>query len=318
VVGGKYAKGSPERSVADPFDAQIAAVASPQHRTVTRRQLLRIGLSSRAIEHRVSLGRLHREHAGVYSVGGPARTPHERAHATVLAGGELALLAGRSAMALWEFIRYWPDPFEIVTPENRRPRGITVHHSRTLTERDRTMHHDIPVTSPGRTMLDCAQALGDRLEKTLHRAFHTPFLTMGLLWEVCELHPGHPGTRLILPLLRGGERPTRSEWERSFPADCVAAGLPCPEINVVVHGRERDAYFREERLIVELDSFKSHGDKYPFEDDRERDVDALDHDVETVRITWDRHHNASEKEFARLGRILARRRAYCRGDRQPG
>jgi hypothetical protein len=304
--------------VADSFDAQIAAVASPQHRNVTRQQLLGIGLSSRAIEHRVSAGRLHREHTGVYSVGAPALTPHERAHAAVLAGGELALLAGNSSLALWGFLRYWPEPFEIVTPENRRPAGIIVHQSRTLTERDRTEQYGIPVTSPARAILDCAVQLKDRLTRTVHNALHTPYLTNDLLLEACELNPTHRGTRLVLPLLRSGARPTRSDWERSFPEDCVAAGLPCPEVNVIVHGKERDLYFRAEGLIVELDSWQSHNDKHPFEDDRERDADALDHDVETLRVTWDRHHGASEREFARLGRILAHRREYFAWRRATG
>ena len=36
----------------------------------------------------------------------------------------------------------------------------------------------------------------------------------------------------------------------------------------------------------------------------------MEQQIETVRITWDRHHSTPEREFTRLGRILALRRAY--------
>jgi predicted transcriptional regulator of viral defense system len=51
------------------WDRTIARLAMKQHGVVARRQLEAIGLGRGAVAHRVSAGRLHRLHRGVYAVG---------------------------------------------------------------------------------------------------------------------------------------------------------------------------------------------------------------------------------------------------------
>jgi hypothetical protein len=68
-------------------DAGIARVAARQHGNITRRQLLDLGLDDGAIACRLRIGRLHRAHRGVYSVGHPPVKPIERAAAAVLVCG---------------------------------------------------------------------------------------------------------------------------------------------------------------------------------------------------------------------------------------
>ena len=75
----------------------------------------------------------------------------------------------------------------------------------------------------------------------------------------------------------------------------------------IVHGHEVDALFAEHGLIVELDGWEYHADRVAFANDRERDAFMLDHGLVTVRITWERLHEAGEREAGRLQRILARR-----------
>jgi hypothetical protein len=50
-----------------------------------------------------------------------------------------------------------------------------------------------------------------------------------------------------------------------------------------------------------------HADRVAFASDRERDAFMLDHGLVTVRITWERLHEAAQREAARLHRILDRR-----------
>ncbi len=57
----------------------IAAVAAKQWGNITRRQLHELGLDDSAIAYRVRIGRLYRVFRGVYSVGHPPTTPHQRA-----------------------------------------------------------------------------------------------------------------------------------------------------------------------------------------------------------------------------------------------
>jgi hypothetical protein len=285
-------------------------IAGRQYRNITRQQLLGLGLSRDAIGRRVRKGALYRVHPGVYSVGGPPVTALERAYAAILAAGPNALLSHSSAMTLWGFYKRWDAPFEVTTPCDRRPKGITVHLSRTLATPDRDRQLGIPVTSPARTTLDIAPRLNDRLQRTVDGALLTPFLSRALLAEAIELHPGHPGTKLILPFITTADGPSRSGWEISFPDWACAVLGSRPIRNARVNGREVDNYFPEAWLIVELDSWEFHQTRTAFEDDRERDTDNLVHDIETMRLTWNRYYGAPQREADRLKLIYARRCTY--------
>ena len=82
--------------MAESFDAAVSRVARKQQRNITREQLLAIGVTSNGITCRVRAGRLHRTRfPGVYTVGTPALTPHERAYSAILACGPSAILATR-------------------------------------------------------------------------------------------------------------------------------------------------------------------------------------------------------------------------------
>lgn len=45
-----------------------------------------------------------------------------------------------------------------------------------------------------------------------------------------------------------------------------------PEVNVLIDGMTVDFLWREQRLVVETDSYATHGGTIAFEDDRERDL----------------------------------------------
>lgn len=289
----------------------IAALAAPQHDHVSRRQLLSIGLSPRAIDHRIANGWLHPVFPGVYSVGTPARTPIRRAAAAVLACGDCAWLSGASAMCLWGFWRRWPDRFEVViTRGNHRRRGITVHRCRTLRDDDLTVQLGIRVTSPARTVLDMAPRFDDedKLARMVDNALHTAFLTRGTLAETVLASPLHPGAARCRKFVTREDGPSRSDWERAFPAFCATHGLPRPLMSHPI-GRHHtaDALFVEARLIVELDSWEFHSGRYAFERDRDRDANALLAGLATVRITWTRMLHSPVREAARLQAIIDQR-----------
>ena len=79
-------------------------------------------------------------------------------------------------------------------------------------------------------------------------------------------------------------------FEDEFLAFVQRYGLPTPQINVIVHGREVDAYFPDAKLIVEADGWAFHNDRQAFESDRERDAENLRHGLNTLRITKQRMH----------------------------
>jgi hypothetical protein len=159
-------------------DAAIAAAASKQHGNVKRPQLLGLGLDKYAIAYRVRIGRLFRVHRGVYAVGHPPVTPHQRAAAAVLACGAGAALSHGSAMTLWGFWKRWDRPFEITVPGDRRATGIAVHRSTTLHRRDVRTQLGIRVTTPARTLFDVSPRLSDKaLMRAVNNALNSPWLT---------------------------------------------------------------------------------------------------------------------------------------------
>ncbi|MFZ0379309.1 MAG: type IV toxin-antitoxin system AbiEi family antitoxin domain-containing protein [Solirubrobacteraceae bacterium] len=298
------------RVISQTLDAAIAAVAAKQHGNVTRGQLLELGLDDDAIRRRVKAGRLFRVFPGVYAVGRPPATPLERASAAVLACGSGAALSHSSAMVLWGYWRQWEKRFEVTLVGDRRPKGIRVHRSRTLTWRDTTKQLGIRVTTPGQTLLDMCPRWNDKsLKRNVNKALHSLWLTEGHLVDTLARHSHAPGANRIAKLLGLPGTPTRSGWEDDFPAFCDKYGLPAPVMGQPLLGYVADALFVEEKVIVELDSREFHMGAIPFEDDRDRDADMLAHGFVTVRMTWERIEERPQREAARLHKILANQRA---------
>jgi Transcriptional regulator, AbiEi antitoxin len=287
----------------------VARIARRQHGNITRPQLNHLGIDDAAIAHRVARGRLFRVHRGVYAVGRPPSTPLELAAAAVLACGPTAVLSHQSALALWGFARSWPQPpIVTVTGDRRRP-DITVYRRPSLARADIRTQLGIRATSAARTVMDCLPGLDEKPRTRLvNDALRSRFLTRSQLADTRARHPRHPGARLLDPFLDRTDGPTFSDLEDEFLAFCQAHGLPRPQVNTRAAGRIVDATFAAERLIVELDSWEFHQDRAAFEDDRERDANALDTGFETIRITSRRLSERAESEAARLHRILARRR----------
>jgi hypothetical protein len=260
----------------------------------------------------VRMGRLYRVFRGVYSVGHPAITPHQRASGAVLACGPGAALSHSSAMTLWGYWRQWDKPFEVTVVGDRRTSGIRVHRSTTLRRQDVTVQLGIRVTTPARTLLDMSPRLKDRaLKRAVNNALNSMWLSEDQLAETLARHSASPGSKRIAKLIGAEGTPTRSGWEDDFPKFCADHGLPAPVMGLPFHGYILDAVFVAERVIVELDSWPFHKGKIPFETDRERDADMLANGFATVRVTEERLEQRPKTEARRLHAILKRRRAHA-------
>jgi hypothetical protein len=288
-------------------DQAIARLADDQHGNVSYAQLRAIGLSHNAIAHRVKTGRLHRVYRGVYSVGRPPKTAHEHAMAAVLACGDGAALSHHSALALWGLAEWKWSGIHVTVPGDRRPKGIKVHRASGLTSREFRKHQGIRMTSPARTILDCAPTLTDKaLRRAVNDARRSPqaHVRPWHLEDIIERFPYHPGAKKLRPILEIKGGPTRSDWEDGFPAFCKQFDLPDPVLSTYVAGHEVDALWPEHKIIIELDSWDFHQDRDAFETDRDRDADTLAAGYLTIRITWERIDQCSTREAARLHEII--------------
>jgi hypothetical protein len=271
----------------------IAQLAGRQWGHVTRAQLRALDIPSGTIDAWVRRGVLILVHAGVYAVGYRREDPIARACAAVLACGPGAVLSHDSALALWG-LRRWPRVHEVITPGCVRRPGIRAHRSRTLRRAEITRHYGIPVTRAARAIADMRRA--HRLtDRQVTRLTNQARLDHVLTADEAEA------------LLRHRRNPTRSAAEDDLQRWFERHDIPQPVISVRRGGREIDAHFVDQGVILELDDYATHGDAATFQSDRDRDFDHLvDGDLVTVRLTPPR---LTAQTAIRFKALLARRTA---------
>jgi very-short-patch-repair endonuclease/predicted transcriptional regulator of viral defense system len=288
------------------IDRRIVTRAARTEGVLTARALLEAGLSHDGIAHRVAHGWLIRRYHGVFLVGPVAGTLAEEM-AAVQAIGEDSGLSHDAAGALWRIRATVAGPIDVsVAGRHARSRaGIRVHNVRTL---ELTTHRGIPVTTPARTLLDLAATVGaDDLARAVEQARVLRLTSDTDLRALLAAHPRAAGTRALRRVLDVDPRMTRSEAERLLLELIRRAGLPQPETNVRVLGREVDALWRKGRLIVEVDGFDAHGTRMAFERDRRRDAELVAAGYRVIRITWRQLIGEPEAVLARLAGALAQR-----------
>ena len=237
-------------------------VARRQHGLLTRRQLLELGLTPTAIQHRLRTGRLHPVRRGVYSVRGPWVGLHARWMAAVLSCGPTAVLSHASAAALWGLRPWTGGPIEMsVTDQvSRASEGLTVHRRKNLRPEEATRHAGIPVTSPVCTIVDMALRWGEaRLETAINEADKLDLVDPEALRLALDRGVRRPGVAVVRRVLdRRTFTLTDSELERRLLPLARAAGLRKPETQAVVNGFRVDFYWRDIGLVVETDGLRYH------------------------------------------------------------
>jgi hypothetical protein len=296
-------------------DAVIAEIAVRQHAVVSRKQLLATGASGAAIQHRISIQRLHPVHAGVYAVGQASLTLDGRYMAAVLACGEDAILSHRSAAALLGIQRVPSGPID-VTVRHRGGRGragVAIHVTRSLDPAEISVCRGIPCTSVARTLLDLAALVTPAaLERALEQAQILRLFDHAAVQALLAKARGRPGAgsfRLALANLADEPKPVRSELERRFLELVRRIGVPAPVVNGVLAGYEVDFHWPVQRLVVETDGRSTHATRYGFERDRQRDLDLELAGWHVVRISWRQLAGRPELVSAMLRRRLASRDA---------
>lgn len=301
------------RSAALAMDWAVAELASAQHGVISRAQLLDLGMSPAAISRRASAGRLHRCHTGVYAVGHPLLTQHGRWAAAVLACGHGSVLSHRSAAALWDLC---PDNRSIVDVTSRAGRGRTRHgiraHWAQLDRSETDLVRSVPCTSVARTLLDLAADVDRRsIERAVERAEVLRILDWFELRRLVARAGPRRGVANLRTVIGSTESPSllRSELERRFLHLCERAGLPSPQVNSSIALRqsvlEVDFLWADARLVAETDGHASHGTRFAFERDRQRDQCLSVAGYRVVRFTWSQVVDEPDRVAATLRVLLS-------------
>jgi very-short-patch-repair endonuclease len=95
-----------------------------------------------------------------------------------------------------------------------------------------------------------------------------------------------------------GPEPTRSDLERVFLRLCRRHGIPTPEVNVRIGPYVVDFLWRQEALVVEVDSYRYHANRQTFESDRVRDRDLKGRGIDVLRFA-DRELTGDDLAVAR-------------------
>jgi len=261
------------------MDVAVLTQAGSQHGLVTHAQLRALGLSDKAIRHRVARGVLERVRPRVYRIAGVPASFEQAALAAVLTAGEGAVASHETALALWGLPLPGPCLLEVATPlaQRRAVRGVVVHRSGHLSAADVTVVRGVPVTAVERAAVDVSarhdvRAIGRIVDEALRRRL----TTLERLHDATERFCPAPGrsSRTMGEVLRRrttGAEAAESELEVFVFDALVRFGLPLPhaQFEVVVDGRKRrvDFCYSEELLALEPKGFNFHGQRARFDDD---------------------------------------------------
>jgi very-short-patch-repair endonuclease len=277
--------------VSGSVDRAIATVATRQSGVISRGQLLRLGLERKAIDYRLTTGRLIPIHRGVYAVGHEAVSDRGRVIAALLAAGPHAVASHRTAAALLNLIPSMPAVLDVTSHSRaRRSRsGLIVHETRSPPPTER--RQGIPVTAPLRTLADLARTRPKHeVERATTEALVVRLVTQHEVDTIVDTQPA----------------PTRLELERRMLTLLRDAGLPEPRVNHPIGPYVVDFAWLERRVLVETDGYATHGHRTAFENDRARDAALQVQGYTVLRFTWRQVTEQPFKVAAQVAQVLSR------------
>jgi very-short-patch-repair endonuclease len=288
----------------------VWALVRRQHGVVSRRQLLALGYSRKAIEHRIAKQELHVVWRGVYAVGRPELTRRGELMAAALACGRGAVLSHDTAAELWEIrpARKGVIHVSVRDTSARRLPGVRVHRRPTLEDADMTRCHRIPVTTPVRTLIDiAAQLRAEALETAINEGNKRELFDPQELRAEVDKRGGLRGVgRLRTVLDRRTLVVTDSVLERWFLPLSERAGLPQPQTQAWVNGVRVDFYYAEIGLVVETDGLRYHRTPAQQARDRIRDQAHTAAGLTTLRFTHDQVRHDPSYVCSTLASVAAR------------
>jgi predicted transcriptional regulator of viral defense system len=139
--------------------SELRKLAARQYGAFSRRQAIGMGVSRHMLSTAVRDGAFLSVKRGVFVVNGAPDVWERRAMVAVLAAGPGAAISYEAAAALHGLLQKKPKTIDVTVPHDRR--AGPARRARTLTSRDVRIVRRIPVTCPGRTLVDLASVASD-------------------------------------------------------------------------------------------------------------------------------------------------------------
>jgi very-short-patch-repair endonuclease len=234
------------------------------HHGIARFDMLHaLTVTDRMIWTRIHAARWQLVHRRVVYMGSGPLTREGQWLAAVWAAGDRALLTGLAGAELWDMIRYRSPRIDVVTTgDPRELEGFHLHRTRYVGRSDIALRKRIPVGSPSRIIVDCAELVD-------------PYEIIGLIDQAARkqrlrLKQVHALKRRLrnrrhciaalefaIAQYKAGSTGILSRSELVLVKAIRAAGLPLPLVNVVVelsNGHHKlDLWWPELGVTVEVD-----------------------------------------------------------------
>lgn len=250
---------------------------APRHFVAGREELVRAGFGASRVDNLIRSGRLIGVLRSVYSYGRDIETRPAAFRAALLAAGEGSVLIGESSCESWQMIQPRPGlPLRIhvgsPVGQARILRGLSpaLRDTRVKVvlrkfERDDICERDgLAAANPILALTELALTASDSGVRFAFLEGCRLKLVTGQTIEDCypklEGRRGAKKLRPYLALWAPELLRIRSVLEGWFILVWVNRGLPMPQVNVRVFGREVDLYWPELDLVLELDGDSFHSD----------------------------------------------------------
>lgn len=266
-------------------------VASRQAGAISAGQLLSVGLTRGQVRGHVRAGLLRRAGQGLYVLAGQQQDWRCRLWLALLGAGPSGFACRRSAAALWGFDGVPEEFVEVAVPRGHHPRGSKIVRLTRIQPGEVTTIESIPVTSPGRTLIDLGAVVAAPLvERCLESALRQELVAIGDLDVVPSSRtPGSSVLRAILAQRPEDAPPTESDAETLFLLIARSMGLPEPMRQVAVERQGKpyrlDFAWPQILLAIEIDGASVHGPDHLGADLR-RQNHILLRGWTILRFTW--------------------------------
>jgi very-short-patch-repair endonuclease len=299
----------------DPW-VQVAAIASSQAGLITVAQLREAGVADSTISEGAVRGRLHPVSHGVYSVGHRYLTAHARLLAATMACGPGSVVSHGTAAWLLGLRDWRPKEIDVIAPveAGRKIAGIRRRFVPPAVGGEVWRRNGVPVTSPARTIVDCAGILDAReVSGLIEQAAVEGMLDIVAIDRILD-GPRRRGTKKLLRALAPWRRyrrgiKIRSRMEAKLLPLLTEAALPIPQTNAKLRlaGKvyEVDFLWREQKLVVETDGGRFHDNPAAGGRDSDRNHALARAGYHLPRLGWEDLRDRPDSTMREIARLLA-------------